>query len=251
MIKNNFPGLFMRIITIFCFLAWMHSAVATELAPISGFARAFVMGSVISNATITVLETGEKITTDKNGHFGPIQYPIGNPITLVLEKWGYHTTQSATIIVPPEGLNGPYNNITFQVPSVETYYLLSSVIGAKIDKQSCHVTATITAYHKTMDDLPQGEAEAFAKLFPAAQEQPFYFGIFESGPLKGKTNPFAKGLTKTSEDGGVAYFNLPPSEVPYTLTAEKNGVRFSEAQFLCRPDVFINISPPRGPSVLF
>src|SRR5690348_16240032 len=92
-------------------------------ATMSGFARSFILGSEISNATITIVETGEKIKTDNHGKFGPFDYPIGKPITLVLEKWDYHTTQSATIIVPPEGLTGPYNNITFQVPSRESYFL--------------------------------------------------------------------------------------------------------------------------------
>src|SRR3990167_10817024 len=86
-------------------------------APVSGFARSFILGSEIANAAITIVETGEKITTDNHGKFGPIDYPIGKPITLMLQKWGYHTTQSATVIVPPEGLTWPYNNITFQVPS--------------------------------------------------------------------------------------------------------------------------------------
>src|SRR5579864_9371731 len=90
---------------------------AEATAPVSGFARSFIMGSIISNATVTILETGQKLKTDSKGHFGPIQYPIGKPITLTIEKWEYKTTQTATVIVPPEGLTGPYNNITFQVPS--------------------------------------------------------------------------------------------------------------------------------------
>ncbi|OGT45893.1 MAG: hypothetical protein A3E83_02275 [Gammaproteobacteria bacterium RIFCSPHIGHO2_12_FULL_41_20] len=222
----------------------------SSVAPVSGFARAFILGTAISNATITILETGEKIKTDKTGHFGPISYPIGKPITLTLEKFGYKTTQSATVFVPREGLTGPYNNITFQVPSIETYYVLASVIGAKIDDKACHVVATITAYHKTMDDAPQGEAAAKITLIPDTQQLPFYFGMFESGPLKGKTNPFTKGLTQTSEDGGLAFFNLPPRDQPYTISASKPGLGFTEAQFLCRPGVFINISPPHGPMVM-
>ena len=234
----------------FLFMLSPVYAANTTVAPISGFARSFIMGSAISGATITIVETGQKFKTDDNGRYGPILYPVGKPVTLVLEKWGYKTTQSATIIVPPEGLVGPHNNITFQVPSIETYYLLSTVVGASIDDNSCHVTATIIAYNKTMDDIPQGEPDAIVKISPNVSETPFYFGIFKSGPLKGKTNPFEKGLVQTSEDGGVAYFNLPPSDKPYTMTAIKPGVNFTQAQFMCRKGVFINISPPSGPMAL-
>lgn len=220
------------------------------LAPVSGFARSFIMGSEIANATITIVETGEKLKTDDHGKFGPIDYPIGKPITLVLEKWGYHTTQTATVIVPPEGLTGPYNNITFQVPSSESYYLLSAIVGAKEDPNSCHLAVTITAYHKNMDDIPQGEQNSVISLNIRSDQPVFYFDIFHSGPLKGKTNPFTKGLTQTSEDGGLLIFNLSPQDKPYIISATKPGVLFTESRFLCRKGMFINISPPQGPMAL-
>jgi hypothetical protein len=216
-------------------------------APVSGFARNFITGVGIANATITILETSQQMNTDQEGRFGPISYPIGKPITLVFNKFGYKTTQSGTVIVPPGGLTGPYDNLTFQVPTIETYYLFVSIVGAKIDADSCHVTTTITAYQKTLDNVPQGEPDAKITLAPYSNETPFYFDIFNIGPLKGKTNPFTKGLTVTSEDGGVAFFNLPPREKPYVISAVKAGVVFTEAQFLCRSGAFINISPPRGP----
>lgn len=228
----------------------MSFAAPVAKAPVSGFARSFIMGSELSGATITILETGEKFKTDSYGHFGPIYYPIGKPITLQLEKWNYKTTQSGTFIVPKEGLTGPYYNITFQVPTIETFYILKSVVGGTEDKNSCHVTSTITAFHKTMDDIPQGEEHAKVTLNREVSEKPFYFGIFESGPLKGKTNPFAKGLTDTSEDGGIAYFNLPPSDKLYVMSAEKDGIAFTKAHFRCTPGAFINISPPGGPMAL-
>ena len=222
---------------------------ATEtLAPVSGFARSFISDANITDATITILETGQQIKTDNRGQFGPILYPVGKPITLILEKWGYTTTQSASIIVPQGGLTGRYNNISFQVPSVEAYFLLTAIIRPKIDKNSCHLATTMTAFQKTMDDIPQGEAGTTITIEPNVNhEPPFYFDIFSDGPLKGKTNPFTKGLTQTSEDGGVLIFNLPPRDEPYTLSARKAGVEFSRVQFICRKDAFINLSPPQGP----
>lgn len=231
-------------------LAISTIAAAMETAPVSGFAKSFLMGTRLANATITVLETGQKFTTDNTGHFGPFEYPVGKSITLQFEKWGFKTTQSDTVIVPRNGLNGPYDNITFQVPSTISYYLLAKIIGATIDENSCHLASTITAYHKTLHDIPQGIADAVVTLSPSTSEQPFYFGIYESGLLKDKTNPFKHDLTKTSEDGGVAFFNLPPRDQPYVISAEKDGVVFSKATFLCKKGAFINISPPRGPMVL-
>ncbi|MBV9575533.1 MAG: carboxypeptidase regulatory-like domain-containing protein [Gammaproteobacteria bacterium] len=222
----------------------------TALAPVSGFAESFLSTAAIPDATITILETGEKVKTNAKGEFGPILYPIGKSITLLFEKFGYKTTQSGTVIVPKEGLTNPHNNMTFQVPSIETYYLMAAIIGAQFDENQCHVVTTITAYGKILQDIPQGEAGAKVTLTPAVNEVPFYFDIFKEGPFKGKTNPFTKGLTQTSEDGGVGFFNLPPRAEPYTISAQKNGVTFTEAQFLCKKGVFINISPPRGPMAL-
>lgn len=242
----------MKSIRFFLFYAVCFTvpSYAEQTAPVSGFARAFVMNSNIQNAKITILETGQELITNDKGKFGPFNYPVGKPITLLMEKMGYQTVQSGTAIVPPEGLTGPYNNITFQAPSIETYFLLAAIIGAKIDPGSCHVTTTITQYHKTLDDIPQGEPGAVVTLVPYVNETPFYFDIFKNGPLKGKTNPFTRGLTTTSEDGGVAFFNLPPRDEPYTLSALKFGTIFTSAQFICRQGEFINVSPPRGPMAL-
>jgi len=241
----------MRLISffiLFSLFSLSSYAQPPKVAPVAGFARSFIFGSAISNAEITILETEQKLKTDNEGHFGPFNYPVGKPITLLLKKWNYKTTQSATIIVPPEGLLGPYNQITFQVPSVESYYILRTIIGGKEDANSCHVATTITAYGKTMDDDPQGEENAYVTFTPHIYTTPFYFDIFKSGPLEGKTNPFTKGLKNTSEDGGVLLFNLPAQDKLYTLSAQKAGLKFTKVKFWCRKGAFINISPPRGPT---
>lgn len=219
----------------------------SKTALVSGFARSFITGNSIDDATITVLETGQVLKTDSQGRFGPFPYPVGKPITLEFDKWDYQKTQSETVIVPPTGLNDAYTNITFQVPSVEAYFLLATVIGEKADAESCHVATTITAHHKTMDDLPQGEENAQITLSPSVPVLSFYFDIFKKGPLAGKTNPFTKELKQTSEDGGVLLINVPPSEKPYVLSATKKGVTFSKVMFTCRKGAFINLSPPNGP----
>ena len=236
-----------RFITSFILLSSTNLALAAELAPVTGFGISFWSGERIPNAKLTILETGEVLQTDNNGAFA-IKYPVGKPITFLFEKSGYATMQSGTFVVPKNGFTGPFDNITFQVPSSIVFNILKHTVGGKEDVNSCHVASTVTSFHKTLSDIPQGEEGAIVELTPKVDEKPFYFDIFERGPLKGKTYPFATGLKATSKDGGIAFFNLPPSDKPYRLRAIKNGVIFSEASFTCRKGAFINISPPKGPS---
>jgi len=218
--------------------------------PVKGFARSFISGSEIKDATITILETGQRIKTNAQGQFGPFYYPIGKPLTLFLEKTGYHPTQSATVFVPSKGLINDDAQMTLQVPSRIAYYFLTQVIGANENPNSCHVATTITSFHKTLDDDRQGETGATLRLNGHPISGTFYFNIFQDGWLKDKTNPFTKNLTKTTEDGGALIFNLEPREKLYVLSANKAGVVFNQVHFLCRRGVFINLSPPFGPSII-
>lgn len=226
------------------------SSHAAALAPVSGYAHSFVTSSPLPHALITILETGQRIETDEQGNFGPFYYPVGKPLTMEFTKTGYKTTQSGTYIVPPEGLNTPDNNITFQIPSLVSFYLLKTVIGVSLDDDACHVVTTITAPHKLLSDCPHGIAGAQLMLSPSVAQSPYYFGVFSTGPMSCKTNPFAKHLQETTEDGGAGFANVPPRAEPYTLSAVKSGERFTSVQFICRRGAFINISPPRGPKVL-
>ncbi len=222
-------------------------------ALVSGFARSFVSGEPIADATITVLEN-DKLTfqTDSSGKFGPFEWSIGQPITLVLEKhgslWsGYKTTQTATVIVPPEGINDKnfLKNISFQVPSNLAYQILSWAMGITEDPDACQIATTITPPNTTMDDIPQGVAGVKVTLSPNINTKPFYFGIF---PLIDKTNPWVRSLEATSLDGGVVFSNIPPGE--YTMEAQKEGAVFSKVTFKARKGVLVNASPPQGPIML-
>lgn len=72
----------------------------------SGIAAVFEdMQIAISNAKITWLETNKIIYTANDGTFS-FDAPVGAQVTLLLEKYLFHTTQSATLIVPPGGLTG-------------------------------------------------------------------------------------------------------------------------------------------------
>ncbi len=222
-------------------------------AKVSGFARSFISGEPIVGATITALENPELLLqTDTYGQFGPFDWYVGEPMTLVLEKtgsfWsGYKTTQTATMIVPPEGFNNEnyLKNISFQVPSNMAYKFLSFAMGDTENPQACQIAATITPLNTTMDDIPQGIAGVKVTLSPEVNNKPFYFDIF---PLVDKTNPFVRTLNATSLDGGVVFINVPPGE--YTMTAEKEGTLFSQVHVKARAGILVNASPPHGPNRL-
>lgn len=231
-------------------------------APITGFAQNFVTDARIDNAVIKVLETGEVYKTNSNGRFSFCQ-PIGSQITLTLNKSGFHEVQTATYRVSALGFQGPYNEITFQVPGTLTYQLMKFTISTlrkvTLDPKKCTLVTTIAGYHKTLADDPQGEPDATLTLenknnmaMMLVGNKPYYFGIFNSGPLKGKTNIFTPNLTKTSLDGGVLVYNLNPQSEDglYTLSAVKGGKEFTRTKIWCRAGALINVSPPSGPTVI-
>jgi hypothetical protein len=234
-------------ISLFTFSPLIH---AEMTAPVSGIVREFGSGTPLSDATLTILENNQKIPVDRKGHFGPVMWPVGKPITLVAEEIGYRTTQSATVTVPPEGLNTAYNNIVLQVFDVFTFYLFAGIMDKEIDENKCHVGTTVSQFHKTADDLPQGEEHAKVMLIPATTEIPYYLSVFKDGPFKDGANPFPHGLKETSHDGGTVFTNVDPRDEPYTMIAYKPGVSFREVHFICRKGVFVNLSPPQGPSAL-
>ncbi|CAM4505626.1 MAG: hypothetical protein LEGION0403_FIIPPAGN_01944 [Legionella sp.] len=221
-----------------------------QTALVSGFARSFVSGNAISGGLVWPLGAKEEgIYTDEEGKFS-IEWPIGQPITLVFEKpgsyWsGYKTTQSATFIVPPEGINDKnyLKNISFQVPSEMAYSFIQWASGFTQSPGKAQIAATVTPPNMTLDDIPQGIDGVKVRLSPEVESTPFYFGIF---PLTHKTNPFDRSLTSTSLDGGILFTNVPPGE--YDLYAEKEGYVFSKVHIIAQADVLVNASPPNGPT---
>jgi hypothetical protein len=226
--------------------------------PVSGFAQAFVGDAAISNAKITILETGKTFFTDQQGYFAFCSLPH-KQITLVLTKnsifpWNnYQTTQTGTFTVPLQGMQDKFHQITFQVPRRITFVSLTNILSFKhhirLDPSRCNVATTVTAFGKTLADDPQGEPGAKVVLWhgkkPINNPPVIYFGI-----IHGKTNPFATSEQFTSEDGGAIVYNLEPSNELYIMSAKKKGKHFSKIVFLCRPGAFINLSPPYGPRVL-
>ena len=229
---------------------------------VSGYAQSFVWDKKIKDAEIVLSYYSYKVPdlntrTDADGRFSFCVVP-GKYITLTLNKNSrsplddYKTTQTGTYYVPDSGLQGKYDEITFQVPRTVTFSILKKVIelsrGVTLDPNDCQLAMTITDYHKTLDDLPQGiegsKVTIDNHILPYYRyNQPFYFGIYNQ-----KTWPFSGDRVTTSNDGGVVVYNIQPGPAMRKIGAYKQGVTFSSSHFVCTGGAFINISPPRSPS---
>lgn len=227
---------------------------APPTVPVTGFAQSFIDSQRLPNAGITWLETQTPLTTDATGQFQFCALP-NQKVTLLLNTDGFTPLQTGTVTIPAEGLQSPYDNITFQTPRNLTYDALKTILtkqrNTTLNDNDCQVVATITKYHKTLQDDPQGMPGATASLtlngnHVTPSVKPFYFGMFKDG----KTDPFSGALTTTSDDGGVAFLNVTPSDTPYILTAHEAGYSFTSSRFVCHKGQLINISPPQGPSVI-
>ncbi len=218
--------------------------------PVFGFARSFASGLAICDAKIIILEDETlQHQTDHEGKFGPIMWEVGMPITLRLEKpgtwWsGYHTTQTATLIVPPEGINNPNYllNVSFQVPSKMAFSFISWGMGMAANPETGQIAVTVTPPNITLDHIPQGEPDVEVSLEPNPGVRPFYLGLF---PGIHKTKFWGcRELRTTTHDGGVIFPNVPPGD--YTLTAKKGEKVSDTIKVTVHPGVIVNASPPVG-----
>jgi len=218
-----------------------------DCVPVNGFAESYVSGDPIAGATVFWLNnTSMKTKTDSKGKFS-FDAKVGDHMTLVIVADGFHTTQAATLVIPEGGLTGKWS-VGLQVPSDEIYWLFKEILPVSPLPQYCHIVVTVAAANKSIGQVPQGEPNATCSIFPAAVEpEPFYFGYVD-----GLTNPFARGLTETTLDGGVLFCNVAVrTDRPYLITAQKGGVNFTNTVAWCvQPDSFINAPPWTGPQVI-
>lgn len=209
--------------------------------PVAG-ARIFALGQ--PHATLA--------TTDASGR-AELHHPPGEEITLVIERQGFVTTQSVTLTVPPEGLVGRNEEITFQTMPTWFFEVAKRWLRVPEVPGRRHLITTVTAAGKTLRDPRQGEPRAVVRMTRderAVEVTPVYLGIV---PLVHKTDlvtaRWRRGVT-TSADGGVL---LPALELgTYSVDAHAPGRRFRAAKAVLRKDspALVNLSPPWGPQAL-
>jgi hypothetical protein len=209
--------------------------------PIPG-ARIFALGE--AHATLAM--------TDATGR-AAVHRPPGHELTLVLEKQGFVTTQSVTLTVPPAGLQGRHEEITFQTMPTWFFRMAKRWLRVPDLPGRRHLVTTVTAEGRTLRDPVQGEPHAVVRMTRdgrAIEVTPIYLGII---PWIHKTDlvsaRWRRGLA-TSADGGVL---LPSLELgTYSVEAHAQGRRFRAARAILRADSpeLVNLSPPWGPRML-
>lgn len=211
------------------------------LARVNG--RAFIFGPNPENltmmgATIAAAEAPEYSTTAAADGTFSLEVPSGAPISFSLTKAGFHPNQSAAIDIGPDGVA----MLGFQAPTLETFAVLGSVSNVTPDPERCQVSTTISRLGtEPFGGDALGVEGAIATLSPSidASSGPIYFAYLGGGVIIPD-----RALTEASIDGGAIFANVPVGE--YTLTATKEGHRFSKVKIRCRAGVLVNAAPPNG-----
>lgn len=182
---------------------------------------------------------GRCARTERDGAFALQGFAPGGTATLRLHHPSHAPIQTGTLTVPPDGLQ----RVTFQAPDHSTYRVLELVLRLDADPARCQIASTVTRVGLSLyDRTDHGEAGATVTIDPpvaAPAEGPVYFEYLNEQAIIPD-----RRLRMTTRDGGVLFLNVPAGD--YTLTAHKEGVRFTTARIRCRPGLLVNASPPWG-----
>lgn len=203
---------------------------------ISGDAFVFNAGTdgrVVGGTVTLVEDPTRQVITAADGHFAFDGFAAGDVATFALAFPDHHPIQTGTFTVGA----APIERVTFQVVHEAIYTNLADMLGVTPDPTRCQVVTTVTRVGKSLyDEGAHGEAGATVTMDPPlAGEGPIYFN---SSVLP------QRGLTETSDDGGVVFLQVPVGV--YTLTATKPGVTFRPVTITCRAGFLVNASPPWG-----
>lgn len=208
-----------------------------RLVSVSGHAIPFhlVPDGRIEGATVSILEHPEmRFVTAADGAFHFDGLEEGSEVTLVMAHPGYMPIQTGTITLGPEGAE----RVTFQAVIPLIYQAFSRIVQTTPDAAKCQMVTTVTRKGRSVYDVgAHGEAGATVSVEPplAPQQGPIYFNA--------QVIP-QKGLSETSDDGGVLFLQVDPGE--YVWTAHKDGIAFSQVKMKCRAGWLVNASPPWG-----
>ncbi|MEZ0224875.1 MAG: hypothetical protein ACAH83_10000 [Alphaproteobacteria bacterium] len=235
----------------------------TKKVLVSVWAKQYETSKPIADGEVVDMETGEKWRTDKAG-YAQLQVEPGRKLTLKFNKASFPPVQTASVVVPENGLSGENHEITLQVPGKKLYEALKLALG-RPKKGKHHVVTTVSALGKNLHD-DRGEDGVVVTLKSTDGKTVRGDGVY-LGTVMGKTEwlrPIATarlpGLKRfrhksTSHDGGAMFLNVPPGD--YILEATKMGkdghpVLFTISHVTVRKDSpdLINVSPPHSPHVL-
>lgn len=188
----------------------------------------------IAGATVTLVEDPTRTTvTAADGSFAFDGFARGDEATFDLTFPNYHPVRTGTLVI-----EGDVERLSFQVVHEAIYTALADSLAIQPDPTKCQIVTTVTRIGKSIYDMgAHGEAGATVAMAPAtgAAEGPIYFNS--------SVQP-ERGLTETSDDGGVLFLNVTPGE--YGLTATKAGATFRTFKMKCAAGLLVNASPPWG-----
>ncbi len=207
------------------------------LVSVEGDVLAFmteVQGDRVAGATVSVLERPDlSVVTGDDAHFRFDGLEVGAQVTLVVEHPDFMTTQTATIVVGPNGVR------PFAIQAVPTglFTALSGLVPEPVElDQYCVIASTVARFGGSLYVyLRQGLPGAEVSLEPAAGNGPIYFN---ENVLPDPAQ------TSTSSDGGVLFYRVPPGD--YVMAASHPEAVFNEVSLRCRAGVIVNAGPPLG-----
>lgn len=209
------------------------------LVSVQGDVLAFmseVQGERISGAKVSVLEHPEMtFVTQEDAHFRFDGLEEGSELTLVVEHPDFKTTQTATLILGPNGVD-PFS---IQIVPKSLFAAMSNLVPLPVEEDKYCVIATTAARMggSLYVHLRQGADGVEVSLDPPvpAESGPIYFNESVLPDLD---------QTATSTDGGVLFYRVPPGA--YVLSATRADTVFNTVRFQCRAGFIVNAGPPLG-----
>ena len=241
------------------------SVMATEMANVAVLAQSLGKTTALENVEVydAIRQSPMPELAFDDGRYY-FQYPVGEAISLLFKREGYAPSQSGVFVIPPAGLTGEQENISWQaIPDWlwdTAQYVVERHTSEAMKPGYCQLITTVTAKNKTLNDKHQGEPGARVSLVSESwtERRKPHGAIFYFGALAGKPLPIP-GLDETSTDGGVVIMNIEPGHI-YQISASKPGIEFTTPYFSCNPaawsdaaqgeTILINLSPPNGPTVI-
>lgn len=203
---------------------------------LSGNAIHFSEGTRVADATVWVLEHPEMTTvTNADGYFEFPGLEEGEEVSLVLEHPDFHPIQNGTVRLGATGAE----RVTFQAVTWAVYDGLAFLLSIVPDElNACQMVTTVTRVGKSIyDPGAHGEPFAIVSTEPALTS--------DHGPIYFNSSVLPQpSLTRTSDDGGVLFVQVPPGD--YVWTARRVDSVFTRVKSKCRAGLLVNASPPWG-----
>jgi hypothetical protein len=238
-------GLIATVAAFVLLVAAAPRAQANDTVTIRGNAYAFIFAGNLSRlegAKIGIAEYPELTTTaGPNGAYA-LEVPDDTTLTPYAEMDGYYPTHHQTFHTRGYDLN----QVNFQMPAMNTYFLLAGVVeaqqvqGGKLAR--CGIVSTFFQkegrsfldFDDFHDFRPHGVEESTATATPGAGRQYYFNDSVYPDPLQ----------QFSSRDGGVLWVDVESGV--YEIKGQNLNTRHASFVATCEPGRLVNANPPWG-----